>query len=78
MTRPYFSSSNYILKMSDYKKEDWCETWDGLYYKFISDNKDIFKKIYATASLVGHWNRKSKTDQKELLKIANDYIKEYI
>lgn len=78
MTRPYFSSSNYILKMSDFKKDNWCDIWDGLYYKFINDNRDILKKIYATASSVGHWNRKSKEEQKELLKIANNYIKEYI
>ena len=35
MTRPYFSSSNYILSMSDYKKDVWCAIWDTLYYNFI-------------------------------------------
>ena len=27
-TKPYISSSNYILKMSNYKKDKWCEIWD--------------------------------------------------
>lgn len=43
MTRPYVSSSNYILKMSDYKKEEWCDVWDKLYHDFIKRNK---KKLY--------------------------------
>ena len=29
-TKPYISGSNYILKMSDYKKGGWCEIWDAL------------------------------------------------
>ncbi|MAF77960.1 MAG: cryptochrome/photolyase family protein [Halobacteriovoraceae bacterium] len=41
-TKPYVSGSNYILKMSHYKKGPWCEVWDGLYWKFISDNIDFY------------------------------------
>ena len=77
MTRPYFSSSNYILKMSDYKKEDntWCNIWDALYYRFIYKNRDMLKKIYATARNVSHWDKKSKTEQDTLLDTANKYLK---
>ena len=42
-TKPYISGSNYIRKMSNYKSEDWCETWDGLFWTFIDDYKNIFK-----------------------------------
>ena len=34
-TKPYFSGSNYILKMSNYKRGEWCETWDELYWRWI-------------------------------------------
>jgi len=34
-TKPYFSGSNYIRKMSHYPKGDWCDVWDGLYWQFI-------------------------------------------
>ncbi len=44
MTKPYFSSSNYILKMSNYKKEEWCEIWDSLYYMFINKHKKFLGK----------------------------------
>ena len=37
MRRPYISSSNYILKMSNYKKGEWCAVWDKLYYDFITN-----------------------------------------
>ena len=37
--KPYISSSNYIIKMSDYKKEDWCVIWDNKYKNFLKKNK---------------------------------------
>ena len=43
MRRPYASTSNYILKMSNYKKDKWCDEWDQLYYKFLKKNK---KKLW--------------------------------
>lgn len=39
MRRPYISSSNYIIKMSDYKKNHWCDVWDDLYHNFLIKNK---------------------------------------
>lgn len=35
MKKPYFSSSNYILTHSNYKKDNWCITWNKLYKKFL-------------------------------------------
>ena len=52
MKKPYITSSNYILKMSNYKKNiktqpkntiHWSKKWDNLYYNFINKNK---KKLY--------------------------------
>ena len=43
-TKPYSCGSNYILKMSDYKKGPWCSIVDGLYWKFIYDNQSFFEK----------------------------------
>jgi len=34
-TKPYFSGSNYVLKMSNHKRGDWCSIWDGLYWRWI-------------------------------------------
>jgi len=37
--KPYISSSNYVIKMSNYRKGPWSDTWDKLYKKFIQKNK---------------------------------------
>lgn len=42
-TKPYICGSNYILKMSDYKKGDWCNTVDGLYWRFVSRHMGALK-----------------------------------
>jgi len=39
MTRPYISSSNYILKMSNYKAGDWSIKWDNLYHDFLRKHR---------------------------------------
>lgn len=50
MKRPYISSSNYILKMSNYKRGDWCKKWDDLYYSFLQKHRLFFKKNYFYAN----------------------------
>ncbi len=87
MTKPYFSGSNYILKMSDYKllekeveinnkKYKWDEIYDGLYYNYVNNYSDKLEKIYSSALAVKRWKTKmSEDEKKEHLKIANMYIK---
>ncbi len=74
MTRPYFSSSNYILSMSDYKKAPWCKTWDAIYYNFIKEHREYLIRNYATARQVKHWDNKTKAEQKELINNAETYL----
>jgi deoxyribodipyrimidine photolyase-related protein len=84
MTRPYFCSSNYLMKMSDYRTENilidgtnykWNEIIDGLYYRLISIYSEEFSKIYSTASAVKRFNGFTPSKKNNLLKIANIYIK---
>lgn len=42
-TKPYICGSNYLRKMSDYGKGDWCDTVDGLYWRFIERHRDFFE-----------------------------------
>ena len=41
-TKPYISGSNYLMKMSDYKKGDWQAVWDGLFWRFMHTHRDFF------------------------------------
>ena len=45
MRRPYISSSNYILKMSNYQKGPWCDKWNSLYKSFVKKHKKKMKKF---------------------------------
>ena len=42
-TKPYICGSNYILKMSDYKKGPWVDIVDGLYWQFIDKQRNKLK-----------------------------------
>lgn len=39
MQKPYISSSNYVLKMSNYKKGEWSKAWDALYHAFLKKHR---------------------------------------
>ncbi|MGZ5255897.1 MAG: cryptochrome/photolyase family protein, partial [Flavitalea sp.] len=41
-TKPYISGSNYLLKMSDYKKSEWSELWDALFWRFMNVHLETF------------------------------------
>jgi deoxyribodipyrimidine photolyase-related protein len=87
-TRPYFSASNYISKMSDYKKVvnkykkivingqnyEWYEIWDALYYNFVNNHKKEFSKNYSLANTVSQWNKKSNSEKSKLLEIAKKFL----
>lgn len=42
-TKPYVCGSNYLRKMSDYGKGDWCDVVDGLYWRFVNNHRDFFE-----------------------------------
>jgi len=76
MTKPYFSSSNYLLNMSNIKKDgSWEIIWNTLYYNFIAIHYNLLKKNYGSAMQVKHWDNKSKKEQDMIKKDANAYIK---
>ena len=45
MRRPYVSSSNYVVKMSNYKKNSWCIAWDELFLQFKKKHKQKLWKF---------------------------------
>jgi deoxyribodipyrimidine photolyase-related protein len=74
MTRPYFSSSAYILRMSDYSRNGWEHIWDAKYYSFIADNIDMLRKNYATAMQARHYSNKTQAEKEEFKKIDASYV----
>ena len=64
-TKPYISGSNYILKMSDYKKGEWCLVWDALYWNFIRDFRSFFERNPRMSMMTKLYDKKH-SDQKKL------------
>ena len=75
-TKPYLCGSNYILKMSDFKKGDWCDIVDGLYWGFIERNIDVIKKNYRMSMMANALNRISEDRKKIIFTKAKSFIKE--
>ena len=73
-SKPYISSSKYILKMSDYKKGDWCEIWDALYWRFIKKYENFFRSNPRLSLMINIYEKKSDEIKKNYEKISEDYI----
>ncbi len=56
-TKPYISGSNYVLKMSDFKKGPWCEIWDGLFWRFMDVHRSFFQKNPRLGMLVNTFDK---------------------
>lgn len=70
-TKPYTCSSNYILKMSNYKRGDWCDVVDGLYWRFIEKHK-CFYLSNPRLSFQTRMLEKMKPERKQLIFAAAD------
>jgi deoxyribodipyrimidine photolyase-related protein len=75
-TKPYISGSNYILKMSDYKKDEkWCDVWDGLYWRFIEKHSTFFSKNHRMNMMVSLAQKMDSKKKSRLIALAENFIK---
>jgi len=75
-TKPYICGSSYFMKMMDFKKGDWCNIMDGLYWRFIDRNRKFFLKNPRLSMMVRIFD-KMKSDRKKLiLPAAEKFIKQ--
>ena len=75
VTKPYISGSNYIFKMSDYKKgEPWAEIWDALFWRYMSVNRDFFKKNPRLSMLINTFDKWPDDKKQNYLKRADQFL----
>ena len=74
-TKPYIGSSNYIIKMSDYKKGDWCAIWDALFWNFMDKQRDFFLKNPRMRMLISTFDKMEPLKKEKHLKTADDFLK---
>ena len=73
-TKPYISSSNYICKMSDYKKGDWSHVWDGLFWNFMDKHREFFLKNPRMRMLVSSFDKMDHSKKETLLNSAFEFL----
>lgn len=76
MQKPYISTSAYLLKMSNYPKGEWCETFTALFYDFLARNKSKLKgscSIYLRN--LAYYERKGRGEQARSKRLAQAFRK---
>ena len=74
-TKPYICGSSYFMKMMDFKRGDWCNVMDGLYWRFIDRNRKFFLKNPRLSMMVRIFDKMKEDRKKLILSEANKFIK---
>lgn len=77
-TKPYISGSNYLMKMSDYKKGDWQATWDGLFWSFMHVHRDFFLNNPRLAMLVHSFDKMPVDKRSAHLQAAESFLQRLV
>jgi deoxyribodipyrimidine photolyase-related protein len=73
-TKPYISGSNYLMKMSDYEKDDWQPVWDGLFWRFMHVHRSFFLKNPRLGMLVNTFDKMATEKRNNHLANAEKYL----
>lgn len=73
-TKPYICGSNYVLKMSNFPRGEWCEIWDALFWRFIHRHAARLRSNPRLALLVRNFTQRTQAEQTRLLARADEYL----
>jgi deoxyribodipyrimidine photolyase-related protein len=76
-TKPYICGSNYLLKMSDYGKGDWCDVVDGLYWRFIDKHRNFFAGNPRLALMPRALDRLAPERRSAILSVAETFLEDF-
>lgn len=76
-TKPYISSSNYLMKMSNYKKGNWQKTWDGLFWTFMDKHRDFFLSNPRLGMLIRTFDKMAQDKKETHFKNAEQFFKQF-
>jgi len=63
--------------MMDFKKGDWCDIFDGLYWRFIDKNRDFFKTNPRLNMMVSLFDKMKRDRKESILSKANQFLKDH-
>lgn len=73
-TKPYISGSNYLMKMGDYRKGEWQETWDALFWHFMDKQRSFFLQNPRLGMLVRTFDKMAPEKRSLHLNKAQKYL----
>jgi deoxyribodipyrimidine photolyase-related protein len=73
-TKPYISGSNYLMKMSNFKKGDWQPIWDGLFWRFMHVHREFFLSNPRLGMLVKTFDKMAPEKQQQHLLAADRFL----
>lgn len=73
-SKPYFSGSNYILKMSNFKKGEWSVVWDALFWRWIIKNSQQLAGNPRWAMMVRNAEKMDKAKRNKHLACAEHFL----
>lgn len=73
-TKPYISGSNYLSKMSNYKKGPWQDIWDALFWRFLSKHRTVFLRNPRMGMLVKTFDAWPEDKKQTILQRAENYL----
>ena len=74
-TKPYISGSNYVMKMSNYKKGEWQTIWDGLFWRFMHAHRAFFLSNPRLGMLVKMFDKMPAEKQQKHLDAGEAYLR---
>lgn len=77
-TKPYISGSNYLFKMSDFKKGAWSKIWDALFWNFMDKQRDFSLSNPRIGMLVHMFDKMPVEKRTNYLAMAENYLKKLI
>lgn len=77
-TKPYISSSNYILKMSDFKRGGWCDIFDSLFWNFVGLHFEKLQKEGRLGFIGIQYQKLTQEKKIHHTHVANQFLTDFI
>ena len=61
--------------MSDYPSNEWTKIWDALFWNFIDENQNFFKKNPRLGMMLNNWNKMNEIQKDHHKKTAENFLK---
>jgi len=73
-TKPYISGSNYLMKMGNWEKGKWQETWDGLFWRFLAVHRDFFETNPRLGMLLKNLDKMETSKRETHFRNASEFL----